>query len=170
MDPWASVDTTPQSSDKSGSSADTREGFGDTFVDNFCDKTEKVTFEKLPDSEEYLKLLESKLQKLTAGKPKCSEESKKFRQTLVGDLARVRESTIANFVTQCDSQNAESEADIDLERSVIIHPVIRRLVPEQPLSAGEQVVLTRADQLQIRAETSDTEPDPTSSTTESASL
>lgn len=153
MDPWGGADTNLSSVESVGNSTETEEGFRDKFVDNFCENSDQITFEKLPDSEEYIKLLESKLQKLTSKRNQSSEESKKIRQTLVKDLERVREDALANFVTNCDINNADSEADIDLERSVIVNPVIRRLVPEQPLTPGEQVVLTKADHLDIQSET-----------------
>jgi len=136
--------------------------FKDTFADNFCDTSDKITFEKLPDSDEYLKLLESKLHKLT-GKSQHREESKKIRQSLVEDLSRTREDTLANLVTNCcDINNAESEINIDLEQSLVVNPVIRRLLPEQPLTAGERVVLTQADHLEIlsgNTESEDTSKD-----------
>jgi len=157
MDPWGGADTNLSSVESVGNSTETEEGFRDKFVDNFCENSDQITFEKLPDSEEYIKLLESKLQKLTSKRNQSSEESKKIRQTLVKDLERVREDALANFVTNCDINNADSEADIDLERSVIVNPVIRRLVPEQPLTPGEQVVLTKADHLDIQSATPKTE-------------
>jgi len=158
MDPWGgAADTNLSRVESVGDSTETEEGFRDKFVDNFCENSDQITFEKLPDSEEYIKLLESKLQKLTSKRNQSSEESKKIRQTLVKDLERVREDALANFVTNCDINNADSEADIDLERSVIVNPVIRRLVPEQPLTPGEQVVLTKADHLDIQSATPKTE-------------
>ena len=152
MDPWgAGADTLRDTRSVDG---DSEPRARDTFVDNFCDPSDQtvITFERLPDSDEYLKLLESKLQKLTSGRnQKTSEEGRKLRQTLVEDLSRVREDTLASLVTSCDTQNV-GDTEIDLERSLDIHPVIRRLVPEQPLTSGERVQLTLADQLQIKVE------------------
>ena len=157
MDPWSlGVDTLDSRQEASGEdTGDLRE----RFVDNFCDRGDQITFERLPDSDEYLKLLESKLEKLTSGRnQKSSEESRKLRKTLVEDLTRVREDTLANLVTSCDSQNVTDDLDIDLERSLNINPVIRRLVPEQPLTTGEKVRLTRSDQLQTKVEEEISEP------------
>ena len=89
---------------------------------------------------------------------KSSEESRKLRKTLVKDLARVREDTLANLVTSCDSQNVSDGLDIDLERSLNINPVIRRLVPEQPLTTGEKIHLTRSDHLEKKVEEEISEP------------
>jgi len=159
MDPWgAGVDTLKSRQEArsvTGDSVDLER----RFVDNFCDTSDQITFERLPDSEEYLKLLESKLQKLTSGRnQKSSEESRKLRTTLVEDLTRVREDTLANLVTSCDSQNVSDGLDIDLERSLNINPVIRRLVPEQPLTTGEKIHLTRSDHLEKKVEEEISEP------------
>lgn len=158
MDPWGVFSST--SRDQSGGDTlDQSERGKDTFSDNFCDKSDQITFERLPDSQEYLALLESKLQKINSSntKQKQVEESRKIRQTLVQDLAKVREDTLANLVTSCDNYNAiNSEADIDLDQNIAINPVIRRLVPEQPLTVGEQVVLTQADQLEKQSSESET--------------
>ena len=154
MDPWSSgVDSLKSRQEARGGD------LGERFVDNFCDPSDQITFERLPDSDEYLKLLESKLQKLTSGRnQKSSEESRKLRTTLVENLTRVREDTLANLVTSCDSQNVSDDLDIDLERSLNINPVIRRLVPEQPLTTGETIHLTRSDQLQSKVEEEISEP------------
>ena len=148
MDPWvASAAAETQKPD----SVDC--GLATAFENNFVSNTsDKVTFERLPDSEEYLKNLESKLEKLTSTGRKYREENKKYRQTLIEDLTKVREDTLANLVTNCDSEDGQSGADIDLERSVSVNPVIRRLVPEQPITVGEQVVLTHADKLDSQSE------------------
>ena len=159
MDPWGTGVDTLKSRQEARSVGGDSGHLGDRFVDNFCDTSDQITFERLPDSEEYLKLLESKLQKLTSGRnQKFSEESRKLRKTLVEDLSQVREDTLANLVTSCDSQNVSDDLDIDLERSLNINPVIRRLVPEQPLTAGEKIHLTRSDQLQNKAEEEISEP------------
>ena len=149
MDPWVSSAAAETQKPDSVDSGLPTAAFENNFVSN---TSEKVIFERLPDSEEYLKKLESKLEKLTSTGRKYSEESKKFRQTLVEDLSKVREDTLANFVTNCDSEDGQSGAEIDLERSVSVNPVIRRLVPEQPITVGEQVVLTHADKLNIQSE------------------
>ena len=59
MDPWSSgVDSLKSRQEARGGD------LGERFVDNFCDPSDQITFELLPDSDEYLKLLESKLQRL----------------------------------------------------------------------------------------------------------
>ena len=150
MDPWVTTET---EGIKVNLVEAKEEKSVDGFSDNFSDKSfPPVLFEKLPDSEEYIKLLESKLKKITdtSGK-KTEEESKKVRQKLVADLSKIREDTIANLLTGCDIATADSD-DIDLAAALTVHPVIRRLVPEQALSPGEQVVLTSADHLEKHTE------------------
>jgi len=150
MDPWVTTETegikVKFAEEKEEKSVD---GFSDNFSDKSCPP---VLFEKLPDSEEYIKLLESKLKKITetSGK-KTEEESKKVRQKLVADLSKVREDALANLLTGCDISTADSD-DIDLDSSIAVNPVIRRLVPEQALSAAEQVTLTKADHLEKQTE------------------
>ena len=158
MDPWNGAEH--QKLD----SVDSDQVFADNFDNNssLTETGDKVSFERLPDSEEYIKLLENKLNRIKGSKSNqksFKEESKAVRQRLVDDLARVREETLANFVTNCDSENGEGEEDIDSERSVSVNPVLRRLVPEQPITAGEQLSLTKADKLSNQSEASSESPD-----------
>jgi len=150
MDPWLNTQT---EGIKVKFAEEKEENSVDGFGDNFSDKSfPPVLFEKLPDSEEYIKLLESKLKKITDTSGKNSEEeSKKVRQKLVGDLSKIREETLANLLTSCDICTVDSD-DIDLDTGVPVNPVIRRLVPEQALSPSEQVILTRADHLEKQTE------------------
>jgi len=142
-DPWREAQSEAGTSVTSNSRLD----FEDKFVEGF-DKNTEVSFEKLPDSAEYLRSLESKLSKLTAAR--SSKEKSSNKDTLVEDLARAREDAIVNFVTSGDISN--NSEDIDLERSLEVHPLARRLVPEQAITVGEQVVLTKADQLEKEQE------------------
>ena len=150
MDPWESSET-EGIKDKlaEGPEETSVEGFTDNFSEQSCPL---VSFEKLPDSADYVKLLESKLKKITdtSGK-KTAEESKKVRQKLVADISKIREDTLAHLLTGCDISTVDSD-DIDLDSSLTVNPVIRRLVPEQAISSGEQIVLTTADHLEKQAE------------------
>ena len=62
------------------------------------------------------------------------------------DLARAREDAIPNIVTSGDISN--NSEDLDLEKSLEVYPLTRRLLPEQAITMGKQVVLTKADQLE----------------------
>lgn len=142
-DPWSEAQSEAGGSVTNNSRLD----FEDKFVEGF-DKNTEVSFEKLPDSSDYLRSLESKLSKLTGARHSKEKSSKK--DTLVEDLARAREDALVNFVTSGDISN--NSEDIDLERSLEVHPLARRLVPEQAITVGEQVVLTKADQLEKEQE------------------
>ena len=101
MDPWETSETEGIKVKLAEGPEETSvEGFTDNFSEQSCPT---VQFEKLPDSADYLKLLESKLKKITdtSGK-KTEEESKKVRQKLVADLSKVREDTLAHLLTGCD--------------------------------------------------------------------
>jgi len=140
MDPWGSV----QSEDGRAVTHNHSLEFEDKFVEEFHKNTE-VNFEKLPDSAEYLKGLETKLSKLTAGKNKTENKA-----SLLQDLARAREDALVNFVTSSDNTNFDE--DLDLSTNLAVNSLARRIVPEQALTVGEQVVLTKADQLEKEQE------------------
>lgn len=143
MDPWGSV----QSEDSRAVTHNHSLEFEDKFVEEF-DKNPEVNFEKLPDSVEYLKGLETKLSKLTAGRNKT--ENKAGRASLLQDLARAREDALVNFVTSSDNTNFDE--DLDLSTNLAVNQLARRIVPEQALTVEEQVVLTKADQLEKEQE------------------
>lgn len=137
MDPWCSL----QSEDSSAVKQTSGLGFEDKFVEG-SENNREVLFEKLPDSAEYLQNLEAKLRKLSTAR----QSNTTNKTTLVDDLAKARESAIVNFVTSGDIIN--NSEDLDLETSIEVHPLARRLIPEQAITLGEQVVLTKADQLE----------------------
>lgn len=139
MDPWCSLQSEDSSAVKRTSVLD----FEDKFVEGLS-SNRGIIFEKLPDSAEYLQNLEAKLSKLTTARQ--SQASTSNKNSLVDDLARAREDAIVNFVTSGDIVN--NSEDLDLETSIEVHPLARRLVPEQAITVGEQVVLTKADQLE----------------------
>ena len=137
MDPWSSL----QSEDSSAVKQTSGLGFEDKFVEG-SENNREVLFEKLPDSAEYLQNLEAKLRKLSTAR----QSNTTNKTSLVDDLAKARESAIVNFVTSGDIIN--NSEDLDLETSIEVHPLARRLIPEQAITLGEQVVLTKADQLE----------------------
>jgi len=139
MDPWCSL----QSDDSSAVKQISGLGFEDKFVER-SENNREVLFEKLPDSAEYLQNLEAKLKKLSTARQNKTTSLNKT--SLVDDLARAREDAIVNFVTSGDIIN--NSEDLDLETSIEVHPLARRLIPEQAITVGEQVVLTKADQLE----------------------
>ena len=79
--------------------------------------------------------MEAKLSKLITARQSQASTSKK--NSFVDELKLCESGDIVN--------NSE---DLDLETSIEVHPLARRLVPEQAITVGEQVVLTKADQLE----------------------
>lgn len=149
MDPWEALGSShcsdsPRSLHSASLPSHSHQHFDDQFVE-FSEKKSgsNVIYEKLPDSEEYLALLERKLSKLTKSSSQQSTESKKVRASLLEDLSRAKEDALANFVTSCDI--ACSEADVLEERVVTSNPVVRRLVPEQAVTVGERAALVSRD-------------------------
>jgi len=120
MDPWGltSVD------DNSAPKIEADNAFDDSFL-----------FEKLPDSEEYLKLLEDKLKRLANKKAQKNSEAK---QDILANLLRSDSRQLAGIL--CN-------ADLELDRGVNTNLVVRQLLPKQPLTVGETVRLVDADQL-----------------------
>jgi len=148
MDPWGSAQSEASRAESHINTTSDLQ-FEDKFVEIVSkNRDSEINFERLPDSAEYLRSLETKLSKLTGARQRT--QRKVVEQTLVQDLARAREDALVNFVTSSDNRNVEE--DCDLERSITVNPLARRLVPEQALTTGEQVVLTKADQLEKEVE------------------
>jgi len=148
MDPWGSAQSEASRAESHINTTSNLQ-FEDKFVEIVSkNRDSEINFERLPDSAEYLRSLETKLSKLTGARQRT--QRKVVEQTLVQDLARAREDALVNFVTSSDNRNVEE--DCDLERSITVNPLARRLVPEQALTTGEQVVLTKADQLEKEVE------------------
>jgi len=101
-----------------------------TFQDSFL-------FEKLPDSEEYLKILEDKLKRLNKKKAQQGN-SGQVKQDILASLLRSESRQIVAIL---------DNVDIDLDRGVNTNLVVRQLLPKQPLTIGETVRLVDADQL-----------------------
>ena len=60
-----------------------------------------------------------------------------------------KKNSFVNEFKLCESGDiVNNSEDLDLETSIEVHPLARRLVPEQAITVGEQVVLTKADQLE----------------------
>ena len=76
--------------------------------------------------------MEAKLSKLITARQSQASTSKK--NSFVDELKLCESGDIVN--------NSE---DLDLETSIEVHPLARRLVPEQAITVEEQVVLTKTD-------------------------
>jgi len=139
MDPWCSV----QSIDGSAVIHNNKLEFEDKFVKSFSESKE-ITFEKLPDSAEYLQSLENKLQKLKTSRCSGVQKGSEFKDSLVNEVSKVRQVALEHFISaECENSVEELDFSTDIE----VHPFVRRLNPEQAINTGEQVVLTKADLL-----------------------
>uniref|UniRef100_U5ESD8 Protein aael aael001860 aedes aegypti n=1 Tax=Corethrella appendiculata TaxID=1370023 RepID=U5ESD8_9DIPT len=116
------------------------------FEDNFSttsiveeqtdDEVKKVTFNKLPDSENYLKSLENKLRKI------------KNNQTTLQQLAERREQCMRSLL----SGSTRFEENLILEEPLNCSELIRYIRPEQAHTQAEVVNLVKYDQLEQQQE------------------
>lgn len=122
-DPWTNGENiSPRSVSEEGNY------FEDCFVDNKTDET------KLPDSEQYLQSLYSKLRAVQGGSSK---------KDLVNSLTAVKEDCIARLLTDGCKPQSEEESEL------AANPLVRHIAPHlQALTAGELVQLLKADVLQ----------------------
>lgn len=135
---------------------DNRLQFENSFLSGHSQKSENlICFEKLPDSAEYLSRLEAKLGKLQGareGKVVLRNSSRSAETDLVEGLSEARESALAALVNCDTSVWGRTGEEVEEEQEVRTGYIARRLVPQQPLTQGEQVVLTRADHLEKQLE------------------
>lgn len=128
MDPWG-VRSVDENSERNIVAENT---FQDSFLDKYANQ-----FEKLPDSEEYLKILEDKLKSLNKKKAQQGN-SGQVKQDILASLLRSESRQIVGIL---------DNVDLDLDRGVNTNLVVRQLLPKQPLTIGETVRLVDADQL-----------------------
>ena len=95
------------------------------------------TYEPLQDSAEYIDSLETKLRKISSGNNKNK------------DKAQHREQVLANLLRSDSKQvlGILSDSDIALDREIDRNQIISRIIPKQPLTAGETVRLIQSDVL-----------------------
>ena len=113
------------------------------FEDNFVPKSE---FQKLDDSEDYLKILENRLKKIKQN-PTVLNQLKEKREELVGNLLNSSTTRIT------------TDKDIELEEAIESNKIISHLIPEQPQTIGEIAHLIKHDQLDIQKQEEDQEPE-----------
>lgn len=111
------------------------------FEDNFVPKSE---FQKLDDSEEYLKILENRLQKI------------KKNPTVLKQLKEKREELFDNLLNSSTTR-ITTDKDIELEESIEANKIISHLIPEQPQTVGEIAHLIKHDQLDLQKQEEDQE-------------
>ncbi|XP_058793419.1 uncharacterized protein LOC131665518 [Phymastichus coffea] len=132
-DPWSSVDSCGNSEEVVVNNVNKRPD-DDCFEDSFVLQSFREELEKLPDSEEYLARLQSRLEALKGGTSK---------RDLINSLSIAKEECIARLIT--GGHNLE----ISEEQELAANPVIRHIAPHlQALTANELVHLLKADVLQ----------------------
>lgn len=126
--PWLS------SIDSDGVAIEKEEIVPQKFEDNFSGVT---SFERLPDSDEYLQNLEKKLKKL------------KSNQKILDQLKSKREDCMSNLLRD-NSVNITNDEVLELETPIqsSVQDICRHFCPEQPLSVGEIVHIIQHDQLE----------------------
>ncbi|XP_011495735.1 PREDICTED: uncharacterized protein LOC105360517 isoform X2 [Ceratosolen solmsi marchali] len=125
-DPWSCTDTCGEKKISESCSS-----FEDSFVSTASNLQELT---KLPDSEEYLARLYSRLKSIQGGTSK---------QDLINSLSSAKEDCIARLIT--NGHNLETAE----ERELATNPLIRHIAPHlQALTANELVHLLKADVLQ----------------------
>jgi len=111
------------------------------FEDNFVPKSE---FQKLDDSEDYLKILENRLEKI------------KKNPTILNQLKEKREELVGNLLNS-SSTRITTDKDIELEEAIESNKIISHLIPEQPQTIGEIAHLIKHDQLDLQKQEEDQE-------------
>jgi len=102
------------------------------FEDDFAPQNNK-SFQKLEDSDDYLKLLESRLRKI------------KKDPSVLKQLKEKREECFNNLLN--NSLSITSQQDFELDESLQSNEIIRHLVPAQAQTVGEIAHLIRHDTL-----------------------
>ena len=131
MDPWNYSSSTELSQTNTLTNH-----FTDSFIDSNILNENDQGFAKLPDSDEYLKILENKLKNLEKKKGQKGFEEKK--EDILGNLLRSESKQLLGIL---------SESDINLDQAVDTNQVLRQLVPQQPLTVGEIIPLVDSDVL-----------------------
>jgi len=103
------------------------------FTDSF--KVENGGYVPLPDSAEYINNLEAKLRHISRGGKKRSKEECTREQALT-NLLRSDSKQVIGIL---------SDSDLALDRELDRNQVISRIIPKQPLTAGETVKLVNSD-------------------------
>jgi len=147
--PWTKIDSVTFPESRSSESTT-------NFDDNFCPELEGTTakvstrssFEKLPDSSQYLANLEKKLQKIQK-KPTVSSSAEK--RDLLLSLTGAREGHINRLLNKPIGDIIPYEEDCD---QTIDNPLtttlVRHIAPHlQAVNTVELVELLKADQLEI---------------------
>lgn len=126
-------------------------GFENSFIEQEFDKCEKlVEFERLPDSSSYLAKLEEKLGKLQ--RRSGNNQGRREEGRLLGELGLARKAALTGLIADDTKVLDKSDQEVEEDQEVRSGYLVRKLVPEQAVTVGEKVVLTKADHLEIQEE------------------
>ena len=131
MDPWSNSSSTELSQTCSQTNY-----FADAFTNSNILQENEKWFAKLSDSENYLTILENKLKNLE--KRKGEKGYQQNKEVILGTLLRSESKQILGIL---------SDSDINLDQEVETNQVFRQIVPQQPLTVGETVLLVNSDVL-----------------------
>jgi len=128
--------------------------FESSFISDFPKYESLITFEKLPDSADYLARLEAKLGKLqTKSDRRNLGGSRRVTESgLVQELEQAKQAALSELVSREGSVAGRSDQEVQEDREVRTGYIVRRLLPEQPVCQGEKVELTKADHLENQVE------------------
>lgn len=140
--------------DTSQRGTDSQPGFESSFISEFIKSEKLIEFERLPDSTAYLARLESKLGKLqrTSESNIRIPSNRREEGGLVVELRLAREAALTRLVTAETSVLGRTDQEVEEDQEVRSGYLVRRLVPEQAVTLGEKVVLTKADHLEREVE------------------
>lgn len=148
MDPWilpSNVTSYQQTAETFVS------GFENSFIEQEFDKCEKlVEFERLPDSSSYLAKLEEKLGKLQ--RRSGNNQGRREEGRLLGELGLARKAALTGLIADDTKVLDKSDQEVEEDQEVRSGYLVRKLVPEQAVTVGEKVVLTKADHLERQEE------------------
>jgi hypothetical protein len=138
MDPWCdhTKDHINDGVDQpSGSVRAQRDLIQHSFQDSF--QAENGRYEPLPDSTEYINLLETKLRNITSGAGRNKDKHQhRHREQALANLLRSDSKQVLGILT---------DSDLALDRELDRNQLISRIIPKQPLTAGETVQLVNSD-------------------------
>jgi len=145
MDPWIVL---PSNVTNVTNGAETFvSGFENSFIEQEFDKCEKlVEFERLPDSSSYIARLEEKLGKLQ--KRSGGNQGRREEGRLLGELGLARKAALTGLITDDTRVLDKSDQEVEEDQELRSGYLVRKLVPEQAVTVGEKVVLTKADHLE----------------------
>lgn len=121
--------------------------FEDNFSETQVQTVNNREFKKLDDSEQYLAVLEAKLNKIK-NDPRVLAQLAERRAQCMRELC---EGSGAGTLTDSQLSLDKTVETLFLEESRA-NDLVRRIRPEQALSAGEVVPIVKHDVLQIRNE------------------